>query len=155
MGLVSHQWAFVRSGTAPIQSVLEIVAALGHEQDAHVLATLRAPLGFLADQIAPAAGAATLARFRAWVVDRFGHQLEALGWEPAADESDEVKLRRAAVLGILGEVASGSRGGRSRPPLRLARQPCEPRAESGHTVATLAAWQATPGLHDPRCSRQG
>lgn len=105
MGLVSHQWAHVRAALAPIESLLEIVDALGAEAEPDVLQALRSPLGFLADQIAPAAGASVLTRLRGWIVDRFGHQLETLGWDAATGESDDTRLRRAAVLAILGEIA--------------------------------------------------
>ncbi len=105
MGLVSHQWAHVRAGRAPIETVLDVVDALGDETDPDVLQTLRSPLSFLADQVAPEVGAATLARLRGWLVDRFGSQLDTLGWDPARAEPDETRLRRAAVLAILGEIA--------------------------------------------------
>lgn len=105
MGLVSHQWAHLRAGRAPIETVLGAIDALGDETDPDVLHSLRTPLAFLADQIAPAAGSATLARLRGWLVDRFGPQLDSLGWDPARSESDETRLRRAAVLAILGEIA--------------------------------------------------
>jgi puromycin-sensitive aminopeptidase len=141
MGLVSHQWAHVRAGLAPIESVLELVAALGDESDPHVLQALRAPLGFLAEQIAPAAGAATLARLRGWLVDRFGQQLEMLGWEPAAAEADAVRLRRAAVLAILGEIAEWepvvAEAERRFPRWLENRASLEPNLAD--TVATLAA----------------
>jgi puromycin-sensitive aminopeptidase len=141
MGLVSHQWAHVRAGFAPIESLLEVVAALGAETDPDVLQTLRAPLGFLADQIAPAAGAATLVRLRGWLVECFGQQLETLGWEPAARESDETKLRRAAVLAILGEIAEWepvvAEAERRFPRWLANRASLEPNLAD--TVATLAA----------------
>ena len=86
MGLVSHQWAHVRAGHAPIESLLEVVNALGNETDPDVLGTLHAPLGFIADHIAPEAGAATLVRYREWLVDRFRKPLSELGWDAAKNE---------------------------------------------------------------------
>lgn len=105
MGLVSHQWAHVRAGHASIESSLDVADALAGETDPDVLGTLRAPLGFIADQIAPEAGAATTVRFREWMVDRFAPQLEALGWDAAPDEPDDTRLRRAVLLGLLGDLA--------------------------------------------------
>ena len=141
MGLVSHQWAHVRAALAPIESLLEIADALGAESDPDVLQALRAPLGFLADQIAPAAGAAALARLRGWLVDRFGHQIETLGWEASPGESDDTRLQRAAVLAILGEIAEWEpvvEEAERRFPRWLARpESLEPNLADG--VATLAA----------------
>jgi len=141
MGLVSHQWAHVRAALAPIESLLDVADALAGESDPDVLQALRAPLGFLADQIAPAAGAAVLARLRGWLVDRFGHQIETLGWEAAPGESDDTRLRRAAVLGILGEIAEWEpvvEEAERRFPRWLSRpESLEPNLADG--VATLAA----------------
>lgn len=141
MGLVSHQWAHVRAHLAPIESLLEVVDALGTESEPDVLQALRAPLAFLADQIAPAAGAAVLARLRGWLVDRFGHQMETLGWEAARQESGDTRLRRAAVLAILGEIAEWEpvvEEADRRFPLWLSRPASlEPNLADG--VATLAA----------------
>lgn len=105
MGLVAHQWAHVRAAEAPIESLLAIASALGGETDPDVLATLRAPLAFIAEQIAPAAGPAVLVRYREWLVDRFREQLETLGFDAAREEADSTRLRRAMIVSILGEVA--------------------------------------------------
>ncbi len=141
MGLVSHQWAFVRAGLAPIESLLEIVAALGEEEDPDVLGALRPALHFVADQIAPEAGAATLVRYRAWLVDLFGSAFEALGWDPRPGETDAVRLRRAALLAILGEVAEwepvAAEADRRFP--RWLDRPTSLEPNLADTVATLAA----------------
>ncbi len=141
MGLVSHQWAFVRAGLAPIESLLEIIAALGKETDPDVLTTLRAPLGFMADQISPAAGKGMRERFGAWVAEAFGAQLGALGWDPVANEPDDTRLRRAALLSILGEIAEWEpvvREASRRFPRWMKDRSClDPNLAD--TVATLAA----------------
>jgi aminopeptidase N len=41
---------------------------------------------------------------RAWIARRFGPQLMRLGWSPAPDEDDATRLRRAAVVRIVGGV---------------------------------------------------
>jgi len=105
MGLVGHQWAFVRNGHASVESLLELAAALGNEREPDVLLALRAPLAFLDDQVAPAAGGDVVARLRAFLAQTFGPAFEALGFDPAAGEPDEQRLRRAALLGLLGPVA--------------------------------------------------
>ncbi len=102
MGLLGHQWAAVKAGHATLVGWLGLASAFGHETDPDVLGTLRGPLSYVEDRVAdekmrPA--------FRDWIVRTFGEQLLELGWTPAADESDETRLRRAAVIAILGEIA--------------------------------------------------
>ncbi len=104
MGLVTHQWAFVRAARAPLASVLDLVAALADEPEADVLLALRGPLAFVDDQIARAAGADTGTRHRKWLADTFAPRFEALGWDPSPGESDDVRLRRAALLGLAGDL---------------------------------------------------
>jgi len=66
MGLVDHQWALVRAGRAPIASVLDLIAAHQSETSPDVLATIRRPLVFLAERLAPDVGPDCEARLRAW-----------------------------------------------------------------------------------------
>jgi len=105
MGLVGHQWAFVRNGHASVASLLALVAALGDERESDVLLALRAPLAFLDEQVAPAAGGDAVARLRGFVAATFGPAFDALGFDVAPGEPDEERLRRAALLGLLGPVA--------------------------------------------------
>jgi puromycin-sensitive aminopeptidase len=105
MGLVGHQFALMRAGRAPIEGFLELAAALDRERDPDVLVELRGGLGFVAEQIAPAAGPDVEAAFRAFVVARFAPAFAALGWDPAQDETDETRLRRAVLLSLMGELA--------------------------------------------------
>jgi aminopeptidase N len=105
MGLVDHQWALVRAGRASMSSFLELTSALGRERDADVLLALHKPLAFLADHLVPDAAPECTEPFRRWLEDGFARPFSALGWMPARDESDDVRLRRAALLGIVGGVA--------------------------------------------------
>jgi len=105
MGLVDHQWALVRAGRAPIDGFLDLAGALSDEPDPDVLTALRKPLGFIAHSLIPHAAPATLERFRAWLIARFEPAFEELGWDPESGETDDVRLRRAALLGIVGAVA--------------------------------------------------
>jgi hypothetical protein len=102
MGLLGHQWAAVRAGHADLPSWLDLAAAFGRETDPDVLLQLRGPLAFIEDQIADPRSRGP---FRDWIVQTLGEQLLELGWDPADDEADETRLRRAAVISILGETA--------------------------------------------------
>ena len=105
MALVGDQWALVRAGrarrsrasstsptrsaTRPTTTSLDGVAA--------ALAVDRRPGG--------RAESAEQAALRAWIARRFGPALRGLGWAAAADEPDDVRLRRAALLRLVGGVA--------------------------------------------------
>ncbi len=105
MGLLGHQWAHVRAGQATIATFLDLAGAFGSETSPDVLQALRGPLAFVDEQIAPAAGPDARDHLRAWIVERFRAQYDALGWDAAPGEEDDTRLRRAAVIGILGDVA--------------------------------------------------
>jgi puromycin-sensitive aminopeptidase len=102
LALVGDQWALVRAGRAPIESSLDVIDALGDETDYDVLEGICGPLGVIDDQLVEGE---TQQRFRAWIARCFGPQLDALGWEASPDEEDARRLRRSAVLRLVGSVA--------------------------------------------------
>lgn len=104
MGLLSHTWAQVRAGYVPLAAFLDLLPATGTEKDPDVLKTLRAPLAFLDEQIAAAAGTDVRHRFRNRLIEIFGEQLLELGWEAHAEESLDTKVRRSTIVAILGET---------------------------------------------------
>jgi puromycin-sensitive aminopeptidase len=104
LALVGDQWALVRSGRAPIESFLGVVAALGGETDHDVLDGLATALALIDDQVVEPGGALQQ-RLRGWIATRFGPGFAAAGWTPAPGEPDLVRLRRAALLRITGGVA--------------------------------------------------
>jgi hypothetical protein len=81
------------------------VTACGGETDPDVLQTLRGPLGFVDERIAAAAGPEERGAVRERIVASFGAGFQALGFDPTKDEEDEARMRRAALLGLLGGVA--------------------------------------------------
>src|SRR5438094_2258955 len=104
LALAGDQWALVRGGRAPIESFLEVAAALGEETDYDVLDGIAGPLDLIDEQVAEP-GSAVQAGFRAWIARRFGPQLERLQWAAAPGEDDPTRLRRAALVRLLGGVA--------------------------------------------------
>jgi len=108
-GLVDHQWALVRSGHAPIASLLDLLAAVGAETDPAVLATARLPLLALSKRLAPDVSPECEQRLRAWVEVYYGGQVDELGWRMRPKEPDDHRLRRAEVLGIVGMIGEASR----------------------------------------------
>src|SRR5207249_1741639 len=98
------QWALVRAGRATIDGFLDVADALGDETDYDVLDGLGGALGVIDEQIV-APGSPLQERFRRWLAGRFGPQLERLGWHVASDEDDATRLRRAALVRLVGGIA--------------------------------------------------
>jgi puromycin-sensitive aminopeptidase len=119
MGLVDHQWALACAGRAPLGEFLDLAAELANESDPDVLAALRQPLAFVANSLIPDAAQAADEPFRAWLQDCFGPAFSVLGWNPDRDEPDDVRVRRAVLLGIVGGTAE------SEPVVRKATERCE------------------------------
>jgi puromycin-sensitive aminopeptidase len=109
MGIVDHQWALVRAGRAPIDGFLELAGAFRDEPDPDVLTALRKPFVFIAHSLIPHAAPATLESFRTWLNARFETSFETLGWEPEDGEPDDVRVRRAVLLDIVGGAAESKR----------------------------------------------
>ena len=102
MSLVSDQWALVRSGAAPVEGFLHLLAGLNAEEDHVVLDEVVGRLGYLehravAEQDRPA--------FHGWVRAQFAGAGAELDWEVKGGEDDGRRLRRAAVQRALALVA--------------------------------------------------
>ncbi len=104
LALVGDQWALVRAARAPVESVLALAEALGGEPDHDVLDGVAGPLAVLDEQVLEP-GSPAQASLRSWIASRFGPALAALDWTAAGDEPDEVRLRRASLLRLVGGVA--------------------------------------------------
>jgi puromycin-sensitive aminopeptidase len=104
LALVGDQWALVRAGKLTIEAFLDVAAALGEETDYDVLDGVVGSLDVIDEQVAEP-GSDVQERFRAAIAGRFGPQLERLGWDAAPDEDDPTRLRRAAIVRLIGGVA--------------------------------------------------
>ncbi len=85
--------------------MLDLAAGFALEADADVLATLRKPLSFIAGSLIPNAAPECRAPMQAWLLDHFEEPFAQLGWKPAVQEPGEIRLRRAALLGIVGGIS--------------------------------------------------
>jgi len=104
LALVGDQWALVRAARATVESFLALADALAGESDHDVLDGMTAALAAIDEQVV-APGSAAQAAFRGWIAARFGSALDGLGWRAAKGEPDEVRLRRGALLRLVGGVA--------------------------------------------------
>ncbi|MFI5308734.1 MAG: M1 family metallopeptidase, partial [Polyangiales bacterium] len=108
LGMVTHAWALVRAGYAPLADLLQLCAALHDERDPDVLSALELPLWRLIDRVAGAAGPAAQSALRAFIVRTFGPALRRAGLRAKKNEAEHERLRRAQLLslvGLLGEDA--------------------------------------------------
>jgi puromycin-sensitive aminopeptidase len=102
MGLVADQWALARSNVTPIDGFLHLLAGLHGEQDHVVLDEVVGRLMYLE---ARGVEDADRPAFQQWVRGLFAGAGADLGWEQNEKDSDEVRLRRAAVQRALVSVA--------------------------------------------------
>jgi puromycin-sensitive aminopeptidase len=108
MGLVDHQWALVRAGRAGLDGLLELAEALANERDPDVLLTLRRPLGFVGGSLIPDAAPGAALRYERFVARSYGPAFAELGWAPGRGEAESTRVRRAALLGLVGGVGGAS-----------------------------------------------
>src|SRR5262249_35001840 len=104
LALARDQWALVRAGRATIDGFLDITDALGAETDYDGLDGLPGPRGLTEEQLGET-GSPPQGRSRHGIARRFGPQLQRLGWEAKADEDDPTRLRRAALVRLVGGIA--------------------------------------------------
>jgi puromycin-sensitive aminopeptidase len=109
MGLVGHQWAAVRAGRAGLAGFLELALAFGDERDPDVLTALRGPLGFCVDRLGREAGAEAQQALRGRIAEAFRTAFDAVGFDAGAKEDDDERLRRAALLSLVGEIGEAPR----------------------------------------------
>ena len=109
MGLLGHQWAAVRAGRAGLAASLDLALAFGDEREPDVLAALRGPLAFSVDRLGREAGAEVQEALRGRIAEAFGPAFDAVGFDPGAQENDDARLRRAALLALVGDVAEAPR----------------------------------------------
>jgi len=106
MGLLSDQWALVRSGQLGLGQFLDVLTALSAAEDYHVLGEVVRRLHTVEALLEEAEDAApALARFRGWVAGLFSRRLADLGFEPRADETQARRQERVAVVDALGQLA--------------------------------------------------
>ena len=84
-----------------MESFLDTLQALRHERDHAVVRTVAGRLFALGQRLVPDQ---TLATFAAFVRDFWAPQLQELGCDPQAGEAAPQAVRRASVVGVLGEL---------------------------------------------------
>ena len=102
IGLLADQWALVRAGRVRIADFLDLLLAFEDESDHAVLDELVGRLGYVESRLVDGDD---LERFRRLVERLFLRRFQAMGWDPVAGETDQDRLRRAALLRAVAGVA--------------------------------------------------
>ncbi|HEY5937284.1 MAG TPA: M1 family metallopeptidase [Kofleriaceae bacterium] len=97
VGLLGDQLALVESGHVPVGKLLERVPALAREQNRHLTEVTGGYLNLLSNDLVPEALRPNRARF---VRKMIGARARALGWKPGANEPDDTRLVRPALLSL-------------------------------------------------------
>jgi len=103
LALVGNQWALVKADKVGVDQFLGMLAGFGGETDRAVLAAITERAYWMSTHLVADDARPTFERFS----DRFYRpHFDALGWDPRAGETADDRLRRATVIGALGELAS-------------------------------------------------
>jgi puromycin-sensitive aminopeptidase len=95
IGLLSDEWALVRSGERTIAALADLLLAFAEEEDHAVLDEV---VGRLATVEHRLVADADRQRLRALVAAIFSAPLARVGWDAAPGEPDAIRLRRAALV---------------------------------------------------------
>ncbi|MEX2236062.1 MAG: M1 family metallopeptidase [Dehalococcoidia bacterium] len=94
-------WALALSGERSVTPFLEAVAGLGDESEESVLGAAAGGLSYLNSKVLDDASRESLRKF---VVDLFGPAFQQIGWDPAPEEDEPPRVRRAELLRLVGLV---------------------------------------------------
>ena len=99
--LLGDEWALVRVGRDSIGDFLQLAGALKNDQTSAVMQVLGGRLAYIGRHLV---NDSDRPQFQAWVRDLLQPLAQELGWQPAANESQQRRTLRATVIGILGET---------------------------------------------------
>ena len=141
LNLLDNQWALLRSGRVGLSSYMRLLDGFAGENDRAVTSLLVEQLGWLALHVVEEP---TEAAFRELVERLFQPQWQSLGWETRPTDSDDDRMRRAAVLTALGQIARVP-GVRQEARERLERYWKDPGSLDPNLVGVVASLAAIDG----------
>jgi puromycin-sensitive aminopeptidase len=103
LALVGNQWALLKAGRVGVEPFLGLLASFRDEHDRAVLGAITERLTWLSTHAVPDRARPAFERL---VARFYTPQFEQLGWEPRPDEKADDRLRRATIIGALGELAA-------------------------------------------------
>ena len=105
VGLLEDQWAMVRSNKLDIASFLDVMRALSHVPEHHLLRALIERLDALDLIVKDSGDRAARLKLRALVANLLAPALSELGYEPRPGEPQNDAQRRALLIAALGSLA--------------------------------------------------
>jgi len=102
LDLIGNQWALVKAGAADVGQFFRLLDGFRTESDRAVVAAITDRLSWLE---AHALDETARPRFERFVADFYAPQLEELGWDSSPTDSTDDRIRRATVIGALGQLA--------------------------------------------------
>jgi hypothetical protein len=102
ISLLNDTWALVKIGEADIASQLALISRLRNERERAVFNAILEQLTVIGQELVTEQQAPA---YRKWVAGYLRPVIAELGWTPAANESDERKQLRAAIVNVLGYIA--------------------------------------------------
>jgi puromycin-sensitive aminopeptidase len=107
-GLAGHLAAALRAGHTDLASFFGFALALGGESDPDVLSALRPALEACARSAGRTLGPDAEHKLRTRIAETFAPALRALGFAPAASESDDTRRLRAGLFALVGDVGESA-----------------------------------------------
>ena len=102
LGLLGDEWWMVRSGRHDVGVYLDVASAFASDTSSAITNTIADRLDGISDDLVSDTDRPA---FQGWIRSRFGRQLSEMGLPGAATDSDDVQLRRATLLGLVGITA--------------------------------------------------
>jgi len=105
LALVGNQWALMKADKVGVDQFLGMLAGFASETDRAVLAAITERAYWMSTNVVDGEARPSFERF----ADRFYRpHFEALGWDANPGDTADDRLRRATVIGALGELASAA-----------------------------------------------
>jgi aminopeptidase N len=101
LSLLGDEWWMVRAGRHDVGLYLDVASALANDQAGAVVDMLAGRLEYVGAVLITGSEQAA---YQAWIRSHFGPQLSAMGLPGSTDDSDELQMRRATLLSLVGIV---------------------------------------------------
>jgi puromycin-sensitive aminopeptidase len=103
LDLIGNQWALVKAGTVAAAQFFSLLDGFRNEADRAVLSTITERLAWVDTHVLADAARPHFERF---VAAFYAPQLAQLGWDARPTDSADDRIRRATVIGALGQLAT-------------------------------------------------
>jgi aminopeptidase N len=154
ISLLSDEWWMVRAGRHDIGVYLDLATALAADESAAIIETMAPRLSFTGEYLV---SSEMQGRYRAWIRNRFGPPLDALGLPGAARDADERQSRRAELLGLVAGTGGDAETRRRARELaeRYLTDTASLPASLAPVVLRMAAFSGDTALYDRYVARLG